>query len=79
MQGRKKKCHMFCATAWRGKNRTRSSLRSVSRGRRATRVLLFAWLCQRISTSGFHEALAALLGPKVAGLSPATISRLKVN
>jgi len=39
---------------------------------------LIPWLYLKgISTGDFHEALAALLGPEVAGLSATTITRLK--
>src|SRR5437899_34376 len=39
---------------------------------------LLPWLyLQGVSTGDFSEALEALLGPEVPGLSPATISRLK--
>ena len=41
---------------------------------------LLLWLYLKgISTGDFHEALAALLGPNAAGLSSATISRLKAE
>lgn len=41
---------------------------------------LLPWLYLKgISTGDFQEALAALLGPNAAGLSPSTISRLKVE
>ena len=41
---------------------------------------LLPWLYLKgISTGDFHEALAALLGPNAAGLSPTTISRLKAE
>ncbi len=47
---------------------------------RRTRSLeaLIPWLYLKgVSTGGFSEALAALLGPGAAGLSPSTITRLK--
>ena len=41
---------------------------------------LLPWLYLKgISTGDFQEALAALLGPDAAGLSPSTISRLKAD
>ena len=41
---------------------------------------LLPWLYLKgISTGDFQEALAALLGPNAAGLSPTTISRLKAD
>jgi hypothetical protein len=39
---------------------------------------LLPWLSLKgISTGDFSEALASLLGPDAAGLSPTTMSRLK--
>jgi transposase-like protein len=49
---------------------------------RKTRSLeeLLPWLYLKgVSTGGFSEALAALLGPEARGLSPSTITRLKTG